>query len=115
MPSGAWPGGAPGIAPPEAAETGAQLRRNVNGVALLTFSRHPREFDVALLGNYPALQMMDRGFNPRPAWANGAKVFVEGLRRDQLAAAGVEELCPRIVLVKVEDEDAVHAAAKTLS
>jgi hypothetical protein len=107
--------GAPGIAPPEAAGKGAQLRRNVDGVVLLTFSRHPRELDEALFGSSAACGASDRGVHTRPAWANGAKVFVEGLRRDLLAAAGVEELCPRHVLVKVEDEDSVHAALQTLS
>ena len=42
-------------------------------------------------------------------------MFVESLRRDQLAAAGVEKLCPRIVHVRIEDEDAVQAALQTLS
>ena len=107
--------GAPGIAPPQAAGRGAQLRRNLDGVVLLTLSRHPRELDEALFGSSAACSAADRGVHTRPAWANGAKVFVEGLRPEVLAAAGVDELSTFHVLVKVDDEDSVHAALQTLS
>ena len=63
--------GAPGIAPPEAARNGAQLLRNVNGVVLLTFSRHPRELDEALFGSSAAISARNRGVYTRPPWANG--------------------------------------------
>ncbi len=106
----------PEIIPPEAeAAPGQQFRSNVDGVVLLTFSRRPRELDEALFGSSAACAASDRGVNTRPEWAHGAKVFVEGLRRELLAAAGVEELCPRHVLVNIEDEDSIHAALQTLS
>ena len=66
-------------------------------------------------GSYPACVAADRGVKTRPDWGNGAKVFVEGLEREALVAAGVEELCPRHVLVRAEDEEAINAALQTLS
>jgi hypothetical protein len=81
----------------------------------LQFSRHPRELDEALLGSSAAICARNRGVDTRPAWANGAKVFVDGLGQSLLAEAGVSQLLPRHVLVSVEDEDSVHAAMQTLS
>jgi hypothetical protein len=91
------------------------LKARTEGVVLLTYSRHPRQLEEALNGSSAACAAVDRGVNTRPDWANGAKVFVEGLNREALVAAGVEELCPRHVLVKAEDEEAVQASLQVLS
>ena len=77
---------------PEAARTGPPLRRSLGGVVLLTFSHHPRELNDALLGSVAACSAADRGVHTQPVWANGAKVFVDGLWPELLAAAGVAHL-----------------------
>ena len=58
--------GALGIAPPEAARNGAQLLRSVEGGALFTFSRHPREIGEALFGSSATTSASNRGANTRP-------------------------------------------------
>ena len=108
-------GGRLNPAPPEATRRNAQFLRNLDGVVLLTYSCHPREPDDALFNSSAACNAGDRGVELRPEWANGAKIFVPGMRRDLLAEAGVQELLPRHVLVRVEDEDSVYAALHTLS
>ena len=79
----------------------------LNGVALLTFARHPISLSETMFwlhaASFPTM-------NGRPRWANGAAVFVEGLSRGLMAAAGVEHLCARHVIVGVEHEHLVHAA-----
>ena len=79
----------------------------LNGVALLTFARHPISLSETMFwlhaASFPTM-------NGRPRWANGAAVFVEGLSRGVMAAAGVEHLCARHVIVGVEHEHLVHAA-----
>ena len=72
---------------------------------------HPRREE----DNISCLGARNHGVDTRPPWANGAKVFVGGLGQQLLAAVGVEELCPRHVLVRVEDEDSVHALLQALS
>ena len=71
----------------------------LNGVALLTFARHPISLSETMFwlhaASFPTM-------NGRPRWANGAAVFVEGLSRGVMAAAGVEHLCARHAIVGVE-------------
>ena len=79
----------------------------LDGVALLTFARHPISLSETMFwlhaASFPTM-------NGRPRWANGAAVFVEGLSRGLMAAASVEHLCARHAIVGVEHEHLVHAA-----
>ena len=71
--------------------------------------------DEAILGSSAACAAADRGLVLQPRWAHGAKVLVEGLGVQNLAAEGVDCFCPKHVLVSLEDEDSIHAALATLS
>ena len=72
------------------------MKGPLDGVALLTFARHPISLSETMFwlhaASFPTM-------NGRPRWANGAAVFVEGLSRGLMAAAGVEHLCARHVIV----------------
>lgn len=50
-----------------------------------------------------AQSLIDQGFNPKPEWANGAKILTRDVRPEQLDI----ELCPRHVIVADEDEQIV--------
>jgi len=88
--------------------------RTLDDLVLLTFSRHPKELDEALMGSAPAVMAMDEGADVRPPWANGAKIFVPGASCELLATAGVAELCPRHVLVRSNHVEDVHTALAPL-
>lgn len=89
-----------------AAESSESIARPASKrCVLLTFNRDPPEFDAALLGSALAVAAAERGAVLQPAWANGAKVFVEGLQPECFDIA----LEPRHVVVYEQDVDEVLA------
>jgi len=77
---------------------------------LLEFGRDPPEFDSVLLNSEVAHAAIERGAELQPDWANGAKLFVEGVGPEFFDV----HLCPRHVLVFAEDEALVHAVLRKL-
>eukprot|EP00931_Biecheleriopsis_adriatica_P060668 TRINITY_DN36444_c0_g1_i1.p1 TRINITY_DN36444_c0_g1~~TRINITY_DN36444_c0_g1_i1.p1 ORF type:complete len:655 (-),score=103.89 TRINITY_DN36444_c0_g1_i1:44-2008(-) len=70
---------------------------------LLTFSRDPKELDIALLGSDLAVEARGAGAELQLAWANGSKIFIPGVGPEHFDMA----LCPRHVVIRASDEDAV--------
>jgi len=98
----------------EHAADDARGRAAHSGRALvLCFNRHPHEFDTALLGSSLAMHAAKRGAEIRPAWANGAKIFVECLTASDAEESRVD-LCPRHVVVYEDEEQDVYDALARL-
>jgi len=73
---------------------------------LLVFGRCPREFDEVLLACQVAKRLAARGVDIRPAWANGAKILVEGVLPEHVD----KPLDSKHVVVHIKDEaDVWHA------
>jgi len=81
-----------------------------NGIVLLTFSRHPARLTDSLLSSPPAQTAVSRGVELQPAWANGGKVFVEGVSAELFD----EELSAYQVVIREEDEPAIWASLEHL-
>lgn len=86
---------------------------NRRDILVLEFSRDPQSFDEVLLHTSLAHDMQAAGVDVQPSWANGAKIFVEGLRPDMLEEARLE-LKPRHVVVYEGDEAYVLSALDSL-
>lgn len=78
-------------------------------IVVLTFHRHPKEFDLVLCSSALAQRLRTLGVDVRLEWANGAKIFVPDLTEDWLSSFDVE-LCPRNVVVLEKEEDDVYRA-----
>eukprot|EP00928_Gymnodinium_smaydae_P040468 TRINITY_DN27448_c0_g1_i1.p1 TRINITY_DN27448_c0_g1~~TRINITY_DN27448_c0_g1_i1.p1 ORF type:complete len:481 (+),score=32.41 TRINITY_DN27448_c0_g1_i1:57-1499(+) len=80
---------------------------------ILTFGRHPKEFERALLESSLAQELSHEGVLVKPDWAGGAKILARGVTDDLLAivpfALGVEH-----VIVAVSDEKCVYEALQEL-
>lgn len=84
-------------------------------VVLLQFSRHPEPLEQALLSSSIAFAARGQGIDVVPPWANGAKIFVAGVVREQLdVPLGGGELKPWHVLINEDDEDELRAALQHL-
>lgn len=95
---------------PAGSGSGGRGRR----VLLLAFSRCSPELDEALLESGPAERARGLGVELQPAWAHGAKVFVEGIGPELVEPPLAERLLPSNVFVREEDQGDVLAALEHL-
>jgi hypothetical protein len=78
---------------------------------VITFSRQPRQFDLALRESAPGQLKEAADEELQPAWAHGARNLVLGLSEDVWNQAGPDiELNVRHVIVRAQDKDEVIAA-----
>lgn len=80
-----------------------QAPTKTQALRLLTFSRHPEQLDLLLLQAPFVKLLIQQGVDVQPKWANGAKILAENVQPEQFDI----ELCPRHVIVAVEDEETV--------
>jgi len=84
--------------------------RNTGRVVVLSFNRHPPEWRDAIISSRPATRAASCGAELEPIWAGGAKILVPGLGPEFFDF----ELGAHQVVVREEDEDAVHEVLLTL-
>jgi hypothetical protein len=77
---------------------------------LLTFSRHGKAFDAALLSSGPAQRLTSLGYDVIPEWASGAKVLAEEAEPSMFE----EKLGPHHVIIHESDEQDVSEALRVL-
>jgi len=85
-------------------------------LVLLTFHKHPSEFEDALANSSLAQTLLERGVDIQPSWANGAKVLVEDVTAEMMECSGRPpcELRPFHVVVALADEHHVFEALQGL-
>jgi hypothetical protein len=82
---------------------------------LWEFSRHPRKLEEAIMASAVAHSAQERGVDVQPAWANGAKVFVDDFTAEDLNEPWhANGLRPYHVVLYEADEDALTDALKHL-
>lgn len=69
----------------------------------LTFSRHPEKLVHALVTSPPALEACARGASLQPPWANGARVFADGVMPTDVEP----DWGPYTVVIRESDESAL--------
>mmetsp|Transcript_142376 Transcript_142376/g.454281 ORF Transcript_142376/g.454281 Transcript_142376/m.454281 type:complete len:278 (+) Transcript_142376:1183-2016(+) len=73
-------------------------------VVVLVFNRDDFAFDEALLASAVAHRAANRGVDVKPAWANGAKIFVPGIGAEELAEVHIDPR-PRYVVALASDQE----------
>jgi len=95
----------------------SQVEGGVEDVAskavVLTFSRNPQELENAILNSPLAQRKEQEGVELKPAWANGAKVLLEGVQ-PELVDSTIEPLRPWHVIVAEKDEPSLLASLEHL-
>lgn len=88
------------------------------GVLVFKFSRPSPELDEALLQSAPARAAAARGVDVQPAWANGAKIFVDEVDEpgvlDPQVLGNSGEFVPSHVVIYEEEEEGLHSALRGL-
>lgn len=88
------------------------------GVLVFKFSRPSPELDEALLQSAPARAAAARGMDVQPAWANGAKIFVDEVDEpgflDPQVLGNSGEFVPSHVVIYEEEEEDLHSALRGL-
>lgn len=82
-------------------------------ITVLSFNRHPREFEDMLLSSSFARQKKDEGIDVQPLWAHGAKIFVSDLTSSDLEECRIDPDV-RHVVVRDEDEAEIHAILEAI-
>mmetsp|Transcript_101510 Transcript_101510/g.175130 ORF Transcript_101510/g.175130 Transcript_101510/m.175130 type:complete len:481 (+) Transcript_101510:64-1506(+) len=82
-------------------------------VLILEFKRDPAVFDHALISSPLANRASGEGVTLKPDWANGAKIFVKGVRPEHFKKIDFD-LLPRHVVVYHEDIQDVLAALRQI-
>jgi len=89
--------------------------RQEERVVVLAFSRASTELDTALLQCPLAHDAIAQGVDIQPAWAHGAKIFVDGIGPEKLEAPGLSHLLPAHVVIKEKHEcDLMNALRQLL-
>jgi len=93
------------LAPPQVHPNGSLI--------VLCFKRHPGAFDTALIDSPLAQELVGRGVDVHPVWANGAKVLAEGVDPFVLDEARVIP-APWHVIVREHHEHEVYKTLRAL-
>lgn len=101
------------IATGQVAQSDGSVEDDARKIVLLTFSRNPQELENAILNSPVAQQKRQEGVELKPAWANGAKVLLQGVRPERLDST-TGSLRPWHVIVAEEDEDSLLASLQHL-
>jgi len=94
----------PGLSNVEACDT-STASHGMAGV-ILTFNKHPRNFNEALMESESAKSLKDEGIDLLPAWANGANILLRGLTAEIMEHSPMtpQMLGPHHVIVAQSDE-----------
>jgi len=87
-----------------------RLQETSSRAIVLSFSRHTRELEEAILQSAPALSARARGVEVMPSWARGAKILVADVGPECFD----QNLGPYQVIVSEDDEEALNEALQTL-
>jgi len=82
-------------------------------LVVLCFNRHPGAFDQALIDSPLAQELVGRGVDVHPPWANGAKILAEGVDPFVLDEARVIP-APWHVIVREHHEHEVYKTLRAL-
>jgi len=78
-------------------------------VVVLVFNRDDFAFDEALLASAVAHRAAERGVDVKPAWANGAKIFVLGIGAEELAEVHIDPRPRHVVALASDQEELLKA------
>mmetsp|Transcript_14201 Transcript_14201/g.28102 ORF Transcript_14201/g.28102 Transcript_14201/m.28102 type:complete len:455 (-) Transcript_14201:157-1521(-) len=78
---------------------------------VLHFNKHPAEFKEAIHESAVAQNLIKRGIDISPEWANGAKILIEGLTPSMIQESGFQEQLQRwhVVVCPENEKDVMES------